>query len=40
VFQDVFAIELPWAEVGIGAKGKMNQMKCRICHEVEKKKNF
>lgn len=34
----VWAIKLPWVEVVIGPKGKMTKVKCKICSEVEKKK--
>jgi hypothetical protein len=37
MFQDVLAIKLPWVKACIGLEGKMTQMRCTICSEVEKK---
>lgn len=37
VFQDVWAIKLPWVEVVIGPNGKMTQVKYIICNQVEKR---
>ncbi len=34
------AIKLPWVEAVIGPEGKMTQVKCRICNEVEKRKKL
>lgn len=38
VFQDVWAIKLPWVEAAIGPDGKMTQVRYIICSQVEKKK--
>jgi hypothetical protein len=37
VFQDVWAIKVPWAKAIIGPKVLMTQVRCRICSEVEKR---
>ncbi len=40
VFQDVWAIEFPWAEAVIGPYGKMTQVRYAICNQVEKGKKL
>jgi hypothetical protein len=37
VFQNVWAIKLPWVEVVIDFEKKMTQIRCRIANEVGKK---
>ncbi len=40
VFQDVWAIKLPWAEAIIGPNGKMTQVRYTICNQEEKRKKL
>ncbi len=39
VFQNVWAIKLPWAKVVMGPIGKMSMVRCKVSTFVEKEKN-
>jgi hypothetical protein len=35
VFQDNWAVKLPWLEVVLGFNGKMHFIKCRMCTHIK-----
>jgi hypothetical protein len=34
-FQDSWAAKLPWAEAVVGADGRITQVRCKICSDIE-----
>ncbi len=40
MFQDVWAIKLPWVKIVIGPEGKMTHVSCKFCNEVEKREKL
>jgi hypothetical protein len=35
MFQDIWAVKLPWAESILGADGKVHQVRCLVCTKIE-----